>query len=321
MEELPYPSGWFALARSDELPARGVQAARLAGEELVLFRGEDGVPHLMSGFCPHLGAHLGHGGTVRDGTLVCPFHGFRFATDGTCVATGYGSRPPRGASIPVRAVGEAGGWVFGWFAPGGSAPSWALPTIPLDGYTRVRGSVTELRTHPQETTENSVDLGHFPYVHGYRDMRLHEFVTEGPHLHTRYSFVRPDGFPGLGRDLAVDISVHVWGLGLSFVDVLLPTIGLRTRQYVLPTPVAARQTELRLGMALRREPDADWRLKVLPEVLFDGWVAQTAHAAYVRDVMQDRHIWENKTHVSRPVLADGDGPIGRYRAWCRQFYA
>jgi hypothetical protein len=190
----------------------------------------------------------------------------------------------------------------------------------MDGYAPVQGSVTELRTHPQETTENSVDLGHFPYVHGYRDMQLQAVETDGPHLHTRYSFVRPDGFPGFGGNLRVDIAVHVWGLGFSYVDVRLPALGLLTRQYVLPTPVQVGRTELRLGMAMKRLPDADWRLRIVPKVLFDGWMSAMAQRAYVRDVMQDREVWEHKIHVERPMLAEGDGPVGRYRAWCRQFY-
>ncbi len=319
--DLAFPSGWFALARGADLLPGQVQPAKLAGLDLVLFRDEAGAPHLLDAFCPHLGAHLGHGGVVREGTLVCPFHGFRFAPDGTCVATGYGSKPPRDASLACHPVAETGGWIFAWFDPEGGAPSWHPPQLPMEGYTPVQGSVTELRTHPQETTENSVDLGHFPFVHGYRDMQIHALVTEGPHLHTRYSFVRPSGFPGLGRDLHVDISVHVWGLGFSFVDVVLPAIGLHTRQYVLPTPIAPRLTALRLGMALRKGPEADWRLKLLPQWFFDGWVARKAHSSYVEDVMQDRDVWEHKTHVARPLLVDGDGPIGRYRAWCRQFYA
>ncbi len=321
LPDLPYPSGWFALARSAELPRGAVRPARIAGTELALFRTEDGAPHLVSAYCPHLGAHLGHGGTVQEGALVCPFHAFRFAPDGPCVATGYGTRPPKGAALTCHAVAETGGWIFGWYHPDGAPPAWSLPEVPMHGYSPVQGSVTELRTHPQETTENSVDLGHFPYVHGYRDMQLHTLDTDGPHLHTSYSFVRPDGFPGLGRDLRVDISVHVWGLGFSYVDVLLPAIGLQTRQYVLPTPIDVRRTELRLGMTIKRLPDADWRLRIVPAVLFDGWVSETAHRAYVRDVMQDRHIWEHKAHVPRPLLVEGDGPIGRYRAWCRQFYA
>lgn len=317
---LPYPSGWFALARSVDLAPGVVLTRKLAGQESVLFRGPDGQATTLDAYCPHLGAHMGHGGTLKDGTLVCPFHGFRFDATGACVATGYGTRPPKGARVACHPTAESGGWVFVWYHPAGIAPTWHPPVVNVDGYTPVQGSTVELRTHPQETTENSVDLGHFPFVHGYGAVTMHHVETDGPHLHTRYGFVRPDGFPGLGRDLRIEISVHVWGLGYSYVDVHIPTIDLHTRQYVLPTAIAPGVTELRLGMAMRRGPAADWRLRLLPRWMMDGWVAPIAQRAYVRDVMQDRHVWENKVHVERPMLAEGDGPIGRYRAWCRQFY-
>jgi 3-ketosteroid 9alpha-monooxygenase subunit A len=35
---------------------------------------------------------------------------------------------------------------------------------------------------------------------------------------------------------------------------------------------------------------------------------------------EDLVIWENKRYVPRPVLCDGDGPIGRFRRWASQFY-
>jgi hypothetical protein len=44
------------------------------GREVVLFRGEDGVPALMDAYCPHMGAHMGKGGKVCGSALRCPFH-------------------------------------------------------------------------------------------------------------------------------------------------------------------------------------------------------------------------------------------------------
>ena len=43
--------------------------------------------------------------------------------------------------------------------------------------------------------------------------------------------------------------------------------------------------------------------------------------AFLADVHQDVPLWENKVFVSPPALAQGDGPIGKYRQWARQFYA
>jgi hypothetical protein len=40
-----------------------------------------------------------------------------------------------------------------------------------------------------------------------------------------------------------------------------------------------------------------------------------------RQLEQDIPIWEHKAYLDRPVLCDGDGPIGLFRRWCRQFYS
>jgi hypothetical protein len=39
------------------------------------------------------------------------------------------------------------------------------------------------------------------------------------------------------------------------------------------------------------------------------------------DVGQDIPVWNRKLFLAQPALAEGDGPIGAYRRWARQFYA
>ena len=76
------PADWY-LVPAAIAPAPGeVTAAVLAGEDLVLWRGPDGALVAQDAYCPHFGAHLGHGGLVEDGCLRCPFHGWRWAPDG-----------------------------------------------------------------------------------------------------------------------------------------------------------------------------------------------------------------------------------------------
>ena len=49
-------------------------------------------------------------------------------------------------------------------------------------------------------------------------------------------------------------------------------------------------------------------------------VSSKFRAAVIRELEQDIPIWENKIYISPPVLCDGDGPIGIFRKWVKQFY-
>ena len=50
------------------------------------------------------------------------------------------------------------------------------------------------------------------------------------------------------------------------------------------------------------------------------WAVDGEFASLVHDARQDFAIWQHKRYLSAPALAAGDGPIGKYRAWARQFY-
>ncbi len=59
-----YANGWYKIAESEEVPPLGIKNVRFMGSDLVLFRGPSGQLGLVDAYCPHLGAHLGVGGTV-----------------------------------------------------------------------------------------------------------------------------------------------------------------------------------------------------------------------------------------------------------------
>ena len=58
----PFPNGWFKVCFSDELEVGDVKPLHQFGQELVIYRTEDGTARVLDAFCPHLGAHLGYGG-------------------------------------------------------------------------------------------------------------------------------------------------------------------------------------------------------------------------------------------------------------------
>jgi hypothetical protein len=61
-------------------------------------------------------------------------------------------------------------------------------------------------------------------------------------------------------------------------------------------------------------------LALLPKQLVNFILSKASFKGYVHDVKQDFHIWENKSYIAPPALAKGDGPVGKYRQWAKQFY-
>lgn len=320
----PYPNGWYSLGLSRELKSGQLRAMRFMGEDVVLFRTHSGKVCLMDAYCPHMGGHFGFGGTIAGETIRCPFHGFCFDTNGDCVSTPYGTKPPPTAIAKTWTVRDVNGFILAYHHAGHHMPDWEIPEIDFTGWTSLLSVSFDLRSHPQETSENSVDLGHFTVVHGYTDVdTLKPLRTEGPYLTAKYVMHRKAGFLGRAEKIRAEFEVHVHGLGYSYVEVEVPQYGLHYRNFVLSTPLDEGKVNLRLGLSLKKVTHK-WKvnpaLAFLPSSLVNAIVQRASFKGYIHDVMQDFDIWENKTYIAPPALAKGDGPVGRYRQWAKQFY-
>lgn len=321
----PIPNGWYCVALSSELAGKGVLSRRIAGHDVVVFRGESGRVGVLGAYCPHLGAHMGHGGRVEGESLRCPFHGFCFDPTGDCTKTGYGTRPPPKAQADAWVAEEKHGLVLVHYDAAGRPPAWRVPALDTTGFSPFALRSYTLRAHPQETTENSVDIGHFGYVHGYEDVAMiGEPVVDGPYLGVRYAFTRyVVRALGHGASMREQMCVHVYGLGHSVVEVQDQRLGMELRLLVLPTPVEEGRTELRIALSVR-DPvlasAAHPMLRALPDALWRRMLPSLLVRIFAHDVEQDFFIWKNKRYIESPALAAGDGPVGLYRRWARQFY-
>src|SRR5215204_7120661 len=74
----------FPVATVPELDAQPVLPVRLLGEDLALYRTEQGKLGLVSERCAHRGASLAYGIPEADG-LRCPYHGWKYDATGQCV--------------------------------------------------------------------------------------------------------------------------------------------------------------------------------------------------------------------------------------------
>ncbi|MYB02980.1 MAG: Rieske 2Fe-2S domain-containing protein [Acidimicrobiaceae bacterium] len=324
----PFPEGWYFVTSRKDLDGDKLIRKTWMGTEIVVWSDGQGGVCVSEAYCPHLGADLGPaaGGRVRDGRLVCGFHGFEYDTGGQCVATPF-APPVKAARLRVFEPREIAGLIFAWWGIDGRQPQWQLPTEEPDqaGWSGLHIWTSRFAGHPQETTENSVDLAHLRYVHGYDSVsRVEALAVDGPLLLSDFDFATTRKITRFASTkLKVSAKTLVAGLGYSFVEIREHTIGLDMRLWILATPVDGTVIDLSVVSQTGeiRNPNR-WiaGLGFLPVRLRAPIMNRIMASFERRDVLQDVPIWSTKSYRPRPRLARSDGEIMRYRSYCAQFY-
>jgi len=308
----PFPRGWFAVASSDTLTPGEVRPVRYFGEELVLFRTQSGEARLFDAYCPHLGAHLGHGGEVLGSELVCPFHGWRFDGDGACTAMPYGKRIPATARTRPWTLREQNGVILAWHSTAGDSPDWEMPVFDDSNWTPCVSRSWLIRGHTQEVCENTADLGHFRFIHQTHVMKaLSEPKLDGPFFSLPMEADPEALVPELRKeDPPTEGTGYCFGPGLTAADITLKGSGLEAMQRLYVTPVDDEHIELRGVVTVGKlaDPEAtEAYAKGLAEAVFAQWEA-------------DVPIWEHKVYRKTPALNDYESAIATFRRWYAQFY-
>jgi 3-ketosteroid 9alpha-monooxygenase subunit A len=303
-----YPRGWFVVCFSDELPKGGTRAMKYFGRDLAAYRGEDGVARVLDAHCPHLGAHLAIGGKVEGCELRCPFHAWKFGGDGVCTEIPYTKKPiPSKARVGSWLTRELNGVVMVHHDAAGAEPSFDIPTITelgSDDWLPWATAQYFIKSHPREIVENIADKTHFPRVHN-TEIDEFDFTVNG-HLATQRVKGRAF-FQGKRVDeFGSSTTYHGPGYLLMSMNGALSNFML-----IAHTPIDENSLDLRMAVTIKvvggdREKTA-------------GWVGQ--YMKNLKDGFEDDiRIWENKVFRDRPLLAEGDGPIGPLRRWYKQFY-
>jgi 3-ketosteroid 9alpha-monooxygenase subunit A len=307
----PVPFGWFCIGYPDEF-ATGTSAARFYfGHHLVVWRDAHDELHVQDAFCPHLGAHLGHGGTIDDRCIVCPFHGWKFDAEGTNTEIPYSERTNRKGRLRTYPVVERNGLVMAWYHPDEAvAPMWEVPEF--DEFSGSDGDWSTLITFSyeidsaaQELAENGVDSAHFRYVHNTAEVPvLDAYDTDFPMavMRSTQKFPTPRGVME-GR---IDSTSYGPGLSRIAFSGIIDTLNLGCA-----TPIDRDRSILRFN----------FRFKTLGDPEATQNVGHAFCKEVNKQVLEDKVIWEHKAHLVRPALADTDGPFTKFRKWYAQFYA
>jgi phenylpropionate dioxygenase-like ring-hydroxylating dioxygenase large terminal subunit len=155
---------WYIAAEAGALRARPL-ARVVLGEPLVLFR-ENGRAAALQDRCAHRNMALSRG-RVSEGCIECPYHGWRYAGDGSCVEI-----PSLEEAAPARSIGvrsyrtvEQDGYV--WVYMGDGVP--ASPPRPFahkgeTGWTTFT-MANRFEAGALACLETFLDCPHTVYVH------------------------------------------------------------------------------------------------------------------------------------------------------------
>lgn len=156
---------WWLLAASNEVPQNRPIGLRRFGQDLVVWRDQTGTPHAFQDLCPHRSVKLSLG-KVREGCLECPFHGFRFSSEGECVWIPEVKRAGPGIKAKKHRLTERDSYLWIWRGPQDQSPS-ELPPYFTELPTRSPVIIDQVKV-PYSITraiENQLDTAHLSFVH------------------------------------------------------------------------------------------------------------------------------------------------------------
>ena len=301
-----YPRGWFVVSFSDDLKPGDVKPIRYFGQDLVLFRTDAGQPCIIDAHCPHLGAHLGHGGTVEGDCVRCPFHAWTFNGRGECTGVPYAKKIPKKSSMRAWPVSERNAMIFVYHDPEGQEPEFEIPLLAECGdpeWMPWDHSVLHIKTHPREIVENVADLGHFKPVHGTVP-EVFENAFDG---HMAIQTNEGKAYPRGGGVDAYSLTATYHGPGYQVTQM---SGVLESRLVNAHTPIDENSLDLRFAVSLRIARDRE------TTAAFSKQYIENLRTGFLEDVA----IWEHKVYRDKPMLCDGDGPIAGLRRWYSQFY-
>jgi phenylpropionate dioxygenase-like ring-hydroxylating dioxygenase large terminal subunit len=159
-------SWWYPVAFVSDV-STGPRAQELLGDAIVVWRSADGV-RVAKDRCPHRWAQLSRGRVLNDGTLECPYHGWRFQPEGKAAVIpqlGSGAALPQRACLDMLAVHEAYGlvWVCLETTARGGIPE--LPEWEAEGCRALPVGVIPYRCAAPVVIDNNLDAAHVAFVH------------------------------------------------------------------------------------------------------------------------------------------------------------
>lgn len=231
---------WYFGALSSELKPGQHLHRELLGRPILFGRDHNGKAYALRDICPHRGILLSQGEVQQhngETQVECPYHGWRFRTDGSCAAipslTADQAKAMDLSKIRTRAfpVHEDQGliWIYyGEDEAGDATPAIDPPKLDLPEGAQPRMVVRDIfNCHVDHAVIGLMDPAHIPYIHRQWWWRTAKSVKEKekdfgpvergfsmlPHVPSSNSFL----YKFLGKDRSTEIRFQLPGLRTEYV--------------------------------------------------------------------------------------------------------
>ncbi|WP_280154799.1 aromatic ring-hydroxylating dioxygenase subunit alpha [Piscinibacter sp. XHJ-5] len=157
-------NAWYVACTPQEIDDKPL-GRRICNEQIVFYRGPDGVVAALEDFCPHRGAPLSLGRVV-EGKLVCGYHGLEMGCDGRTIAM-PGQRVRGFPCIRSYPVVERHGFVWVWAGDAAQADPARIHPLPWADNPEwaYGGGLYHIQCDYRLMIDNLMDLTHETYVH------------------------------------------------------------------------------------------------------------------------------------------------------------
>ncbi|RDH80617.1 aromatic ring-hydroxylating dioxygenase subunit alpha [Mycolicibacterium moriokaense] len=317
-----YARGWHCIGLAKSFHDGQPHQIQAFGTALVVFESSDGRLNVLDGYCRHMGGNLAKG-TVKEDSIACPFHDWRWGGNGACTGVPYSRRVPRLARTRSWSTLERNGLLFVWHDPQLRPPPEDVTIPALDGYGTAEwtdwswNSLLVEGSNCREVIDNVVDMAHFFYVHLVKPTFFKNVFDK----HIASQYMSATGRPDIELDSnygQADLQMESWATyyGPSFMvnGQTLGSGGMSAEGLLVNChyPVTPNSFMLQWGAIAKRPPGiSDSEAEELAATF-----AESLGGAF----MQDVEIWRAKTRIDNPLLCEEDGPVYQLRRWYEQFY-
>ena len=215
------PPGWYFFCFRCDLVGKPA-GMQLGADRYVGFLDAAGRTAVLNARCAHMGADLARG-SVSQGRVQCPFHGWQYGSDGRCMNIPVGGAIPEFARQAAYPTAEHGGLVFFYNRPVAPYPMPFFDGVDARALIPARPFEFLLDAPWYIAGANAFDMQHFHCAHDR--MLVGEPVVDCPadaarRIVATYAVTGPGWRDSLMRRFGGDrvtMSVTVWGGPLLLV--------------------------------------------------------------------------------------------------------